>query len=63
IIVKDEDSNVILRYTPQSKYKSILLSSEDLKEGSTYTITAGDEIKTVTLDSLILNNTGAKGGR
>lgn len=63
IIVKDEDSNVILRYTPQSKYKSILLSSEDLKEGSTYTITVGDEIKTVTLDSLILNNTGAKGGR
>ena len=63
IIVKDEDSNVLLRYTPQSKYKSILLSSEDLKEGSTYTITAGDEIKTVTLDSLILNNTGAKGGR
>ena len=63
IIVKDEDSNVLLRYTPQSKYKSILLSSEDLKEGSTYTITAGDEIKTVTFDSLILNNTGAKGGR
>lgn len=63
IIVKDEDSNVILRYTPQSKYKSILLSSKDLKEGSTYTITAGDEIKTVTLDSQILNNTGAKGGR
>ncbi len=63
VTVTDSDSNVILQFTPLIKYESILLSCEELKEGSTYTITAGDESKTVTIESMITGNMGAKGGR
>lgn len=63
IIVMDEDSNVILSYTPQSKFESILLSSKDIKEGETYTVSIGGEKQNVTMESLILNVSADKGGK
>lgn len=63
IIVMDKDSNVILSYTPQSKFESILLSSKDIKEGETYTVSIGGETQNVTMESLILNVSADKGGK
>ncbi|MBP5528656.1 MAG: carbohydrate-binding domain-containing protein [Lachnospiraceae bacterium] len=63
ITVKDADSNILFKFTPSSKFECILISSEDIKEGETYTITVGTETESVTMESLIINNIGAKGGR
>ncbi|MBP5529151.1 MAG: hypothetical protein J6X80_03785, partial [Lachnospiraceae bacterium] len=63
IIVKDEDSNVILSYTAQSKFESILLSGKDIKEGETYTVSIGGETQSVTMESLIINISADKGGK
>ena len=60
ITVKDENEDVILSYTPQSKFESILLSSKDINKGKTYTITVGDESMSVTMDALIYNDPGIK---
>ncbi len=63
IIVMDKDSNVILSYTPQSKFESILLISKDIQEGETYTVSIGGETQNVTMESLILNVSADKGGK
>ena len=63
ITVMAEDSNVILSYTPQSKFESILLSGKDIKEGETYTVSIGGETQSVTMESLIINISADKGGK
>ena len=63
IVVKDSDSNVIVSYTPLSKYVSVTVTSPDIKEGETYTISAGGETQTVTMDSLIYGSSFMMGGR
>lgn len=55
IIVKDENSDIIFQYTSLSKFESILLSSEYIEEGKSYTISVGNKKQNVTMGSLILN--------
>ena len=63
VTVKDEDGNVIATYTPAKSWQSMVFTSDKLTQGSTYTITAGDQSETVTLDSInTSNSTGGFGG-
>ncbi len=63
--VTDSDGNVIMSFTPEKTYQSVLFSCADLKEG-TYTVTAGDTSEEVTVSSVVTSNStgmGMGGGR
>ena len=63
VTVKDEDGNVIATYTPAKTWQSMAFTSDKLVQGKTYTLTAGDQSETVTLDSInTSNSTGGFGG-
>jgi hypothetical protein len=49
VTLTDEDGNVVLEATPTKDFQAILLSDEDITAG-TYTITAGDETDTITVE-------------
>lgn len=53
ITVKDSSGNVLLTYTPGKSYRSIVVSCAGLTQGESYTVSAGGQEMTVTLDSLI----------
>lgn len=44
ITILDEEGNVILSFVPQKQFESIVLSSEKLEEGKTYTLMSGGTI-------------------
>ena len=45
VTILDEDNNVIISFVPQKEYQSIVLSSEKLEEGNTYTLMSGGTIE------------------
>lgn len=53
LTLTDSDGNVIVSYSPEKAYNSVVISCPDLKEGETYTLTTGDVTNTVTMSSLI----------
>lgn len=64
ITVTDADGNTVLTDTPAKDYQSVVLSSPELKDGSTYTVTAGDNTTSVTLSgvSTTSGTQSSKGG-
>ena len=52
IVLTDESGNEILSYTCNKKFNSVVISSSELKQGEGYTITAGQQKKTVTLTEM-----------
>ena len=60
VTVRDEYGNVIATYTPAKSWQSMVFTSDKLTQGKTYTITAGDQSETVTLDSI--NTSNSTGG-
>lgn len=61
VTVTDEDGNEILSFTPDASYSCIIVSSPDLKDGETYTITAGTGSQEITLDGNIYGQTMGMG--
>ena len=60
---KVESGKVLASYTPEKSYQSIVISTEGLEVGGTYTVTAGSFSQTVTLTSTIYGNgMGSFGG-
>lgn len=54
ITIKDSSGNEIASFTPTKSYQSIIISSPEIKNGSTYTIYAGNsEIASVTVNSIV----------
>ena len=53
VVLKDADGNVMLSYTAESSFNSVVVSCPGLEQGGSYTVTAGDEAYEVTLESLI----------
>lgn len=53
LTLTDSDGNVIVSYSPEKAYNSVVISCPDLKEGETYTLTTGDITTTVNMSSLI----------
>ena len=64
LTVTDSSGHTIAQYTPEKDYQSVVVSSPDLKDGETYTVTAGDTTKTVTLSgvSTTSGSQGSQGG-
>ena len=59
--VKDSSGNVILSYTNNKTWQGIVFSSPDLKEGETYTVTAGDMSEEITISDIITSNSTGSG--
>ena len=60
----DIDDKEILSFTPIKTWQSVVFTSADLKEGETYTITAGSQSESVTIDGIVTSNsTGMSFGR
>ena len=53
LTLTDSDGNVVVSYSPEKAYNSVVISCPELKEGETYTLTTGDVTNTVTMSSLI----------
>lgn len=57
----DSSGNVMMSYTPTKNYASAIVYSSDIKNGSTYTVTAGSTTQSITVNSNITTN-GVSGG-
>ena len=53
LTLPDSDGNVIVSYSPEKAYNSVVISSPDIKKGATYTLATGDTTNTVTMSSLV----------
>jgi hypothetical protein len=58
--VSDSDGNVILSYTLDKSYQSVVFSFPELADG-TYTVTAGDMTETVEVSSVCTSNSTSMG--
>ena len=56
IKLTDSDGNIIISYTPDKIYQSVVISTPELESGATYTLTAGDQIADITLSSIVTSN-------
>ena len=61
IKVTDSSGKVILQTTADSSYQSVLVSSPDLVQGNSYTITAGNYSETITLTGNLYGSVGGFG--
>lgn len=61
VSISDNSGNEILSYTFDKQYNCVVISSPELKEGETYTVTMGSDTQEVTLDSLVYGSAGMGG--
>lgn len=61
ITLKNENGNILISYTAEKKYNSVLVSCPDITDGGTYTITADGNETTITMDGLIYGNDMGRG--
>ncbi|MBQ8966436.1 carbohydrate-binding domain-containing protein [Ruminococcus sp.] len=59
--VTDSAGNTILSFTNDKTWQGVIFSSPDLAEGESYTVTAGDESETITLEGVITSNGSGNG--
>lgn len=70
VILKDSNGNVLVSFTPTREYNSVVVSTPDVKKGSTYTLTTGDSSTTIEMSDIIYGestqsgapNDGGQGG-
>lgn len=53
ITLKDSDGNILASFTPAKAYGCVVISAPGVVQGGTYTVTAGSNSTTVTMESLI----------
>ncbi len=53
VTLTDSSGNIIAQFTPAKEYESVLISTPLIKQGESYTLTAGSESYEITMDSLI----------
>ncbi len=65
VSLEDGEGNVLVSYTAESGFNSVVFSCPEMVQGGTYTVHVGKEEYEVTLDSLIYGNGfgGSRGGR
>lgn len=64
VTLKDAEGNVIAETTPELDYAVVYISTPDMEQGGTYTLTAGSYSETIELSDAIYSNiSGGMGGR
>lgn len=66
--ITDSSGKEVLTFTPVKNWQNVVFTSPDLKQGETYTITAGSVSEQVTLESIVTSNSaggdfGGRGGK
>ena len=56
VTLTDEDGNIVSSYMPDKEYQSVVISSQDLKQGATYTLTCGSQTADIELTSIATSN-------
>lgn len=62
ITLIDSSGNIIVSYTPEIDFQCILISSSDITENGTYTLTAGSESIEIQMDGYIYGSAGNMSG-
>jgi len=62
VSVSDEKGKVLASFTPTKSYQSVVISTEGIELGGTYTVTAGAVTETITLDSVTYGSGTGMGG-
>lgn len=70
VVLKDSNGKVLVSFTPTREYNSVVVSTPDVKKGSTYTLTTGDSSTTIEMSDIIYGestqgrapNGGGQGG-
>ena len=62
VSIRDENGTVLASFQPEKSYSSVVISTAGLVQGGVYTVTAGTETQTITLDSLIYGGGMGMGG-
>ena len=58
VSVADADGNELVSYTFDKSFNSVIISTPEIQQGETYTVTAGSETQTVEMTSLIYGSGG-----
>lgn len=61
VMLSDADGSQLLSWTPAKSYECVIISCPEITEGSSYTVTAGDDEISVTMDSLVYGTSGMGG--
>ncbi|MFI3141728.1 MAG: hypothetical protein R3Y27_05405, partial [Clostridia bacterium] len=56
----DSAGNVLVEIEPAKEYEAVIISTPDIVQGETYTLVAGTETYTITMDSLIYGDGGSE---
>ncbi len=62
IVVTDDTGKEIISYVAEKEFNSVVVSSPDLANGKTYTLTSGDQTAEVTLSSVATSSGEQSGG-
>ena len=62
VSIEDENGKVLASYTPGKNYQSVVISTEGMEVGGTYTVKAGSVSEEITLDSVIYGSGMGMGG-
>lgn len=63
VTLKDSDGNVVAEQTPELDYSVVYISTPDVKQGGTYTLTAGTYTESIEMtDAIYSNISGGAGG-
>ena len=62
IVLLNSNGDEILSWTAEKEYSSVIVSSQDIKNGETYTIKARTAEQSITMDSLVYGNHSQGGG-
>ena len=56
ITLTNANGKVIVSYTPEKNYQSIVISTPELVQGQTYTLTCGSQTTAIELTSIVTSN-------
>lgn len=56
IVLKDSEGKVVVSFTPDKQYQSVVISSPELLKDATYTLICGEESAELTLSSIVTSN-------
>ncbi|WP_303869781.1 carbohydrate-binding domain-containing protein [Acetobacterium wieringae] len=56
IKLTDDSGKTVVTYTPDKTYQSVVISSPDLAQGSTYTLTCGSQTVEIPLTGVVISN-------
>lgn len=52
----NKDGNVVISYTPEKEYQSVVISTPELLKGETYTLISGKQTQEITLSTMVSGN-------